>query len=57
MSKKMVKARDLKEGDEVLAVPGVMEADAEPLGSTHVRLYVAGRVFDKPADEEVEVGE
>lgn len=51
-----VKARDLREGDEVLGV-GVMEADAEPLGSTHVRLYVEGRIFDKPADSLVSVGD
>jgi hypothetical protein len=34
-----------------------MEADAEPLGSTHVRLHVADRIFDKPADAMVTVGD
>lgn len=50
-----VKARDLKEGDEVLGV-GVMEADAEPLGSTHVRLHIGEQAYDKPADLSVTVG-
>lgn len=53
---RQVKARDLKEGTEILGV-GVMEADAEPLGSTHIRLYVEGRIFDKPADSLVSVGD
>lgn len=54
-SGRKVKAAELQEGDEVLGV-GVMEADAEPLGSTHVRLYIAECAYDKPATMQVTVG-
>lgn len=54
MTSRQVKATDLREGDEVVDV-GVMEADAEPLGSTHVRLYIGECAYDKPANMQVTV--
>lgn len=49
-----VRAADLKEGQEVLGV-GVLEADAEPLGPTHVRLHIGECWYDKPVDAQITI--